>query len=157
MQRILLFSSDWICNMLYISLCSRHEYISGYYRTSAYFISKLLADLIPMRTIPSIIFTCIVYFMLGKYCLLQCHYNPINTSTRHSHFLYTHVYLDTPKHSISMALAAALAFSAPCLWQKRHVFTDLSIHVRICAMSRLHYPSHYSHMIWFIPSNLWLS
>ncbi|KFQ16310.1 ATP-binding cassette sub-family G member 2, partial [Leptosomus discolor] len=44
-----------------------HEYISGYYRTSAYFISKLMADLIPMRTIPSIIFTCIVYFMLGKY------------------------------------------------------------------------------------------
>ncbi|KFW69528.1 ATP-binding cassette sub-family G member 2, partial [Pygoscelis adeliae] len=44
-----------------------HEYISGYYRTSAYFISKLMADLIPMRTIPSIIFTCIIYFMLGKY------------------------------------------------------------------------------------------
>ncbi|XP_077157035.1 broad substrate specificity ATP-binding cassette transporter ABCG2-like [Paroedura picta] len=42
-----------------------HEYISGYYRTSAYFFSKLLADLIPMRTIPSIIFTCIIYFMLG--------------------------------------------------------------------------------------------
>ncbi|KAF1588395.1 UNVERIFIED_CONTAM: ATP-binding cassette sub-family G member 2, partial [Eudyptes robustus] len=46
-----------------------HEYISGYYRTSAYFISKLMADLIPMRTIPSIIFTCIIYFMLGKYGL----------------------------------------------------------------------------------------
>ncbi|NWX47037.1 ABCG2 protein, partial [Steatornis caripensis] len=46
-----------------------HEYISGYYRTSAYFISKLMADLIPIRTIPSIIFTCIVYFMLGKYGL----------------------------------------------------------------------------------------
>ncbi|NXE54670.1 ABCG2 protein, partial [Casuarius casuarius] len=46
-----------------------HEYISGYYRTSAYFISKLMADLIPMRTLPSIIFTCITYFMLGKYCL----------------------------------------------------------------------------------------
>nr|XP_009930588.1 PREDICTED: ATP-binding cassette sub-family G member 2 [Opisthocomus hoazin] len=42
-----------------------HEYISGYYRTSVYFISKLMADLIPMRTIPSILFTCIVYFMLG--------------------------------------------------------------------------------------------
>ncbi|KAL7982106.1 hypothetical protein Chor_001163 [Crotalus horridus] len=42
-----------------------HEYISGYYRTSAYFFSKLMADLIPMRTLPSIIFTCIVYFMLG--------------------------------------------------------------------------------------------
>ncbi|XP_009674798.2 broad substrate specificity ATP-binding cassette transporter ABCG2 isoform X2 [Struthio camelus] len=42
-----------------------HEYISGYYRTSVYFISKLMADLIPMRTLPSIIFTCITYFMLG--------------------------------------------------------------------------------------------
>ncbi|XP_039552088.1 broad substrate specificity ATP-binding cassette transporter ABCG2 isoform X2 [Passer montanus] len=42
-----------------------HEYISGYYRTSVYFIAKLLADLIPIRTMPSIIFTCIVYFMLG--------------------------------------------------------------------------------------------
>ncbi|KFW94868.1 ATP-binding cassette sub-family G member 2, partial [Phalacrocorax carbo] len=44
-----------------------HEYISGYYRTSVYFIAKLMADLIPVRTIPSIIFTCIIYFMLGKY------------------------------------------------------------------------------------------
>uniref|UniRef100_A0A8D0L7A3 ABC transporter domain-containing protein n=1 Tax=Sphenodon punctatus TaxID=8508 RepID=A0A8D0L7A3_SPHPU len=42
-----------------------HEYISGYYRVSAYFFSKLLADLIPMRTLPSILFTCITYFMLG--------------------------------------------------------------------------------------------
>ncbi|NXK11818.1 ABCG2 protein, partial [Herpetotheres cachinnans] len=60
-----------------------HEYISGYYRTSAYFISKLMADLIPMRTIPSIIFICITYFMLGKYALLQSHYN-LNKSARHS-------------------------------------------------------------------------
>ncbi|XP_040274030.1 broad substrate specificity ATP-binding cassette transporter ABCG2 isoform X1 [Bufo bufo] len=42
-----------------------HEYISGYYRLSAYFISKLFADLLPMRTMPSIIFTCIIYFMIG--------------------------------------------------------------------------------------------
>ncbi|NWH37580.1 ABCG2 protein, partial [Chloropsis hardwickii] len=46
-----------------------HEYISGYYRISVYFIAKLMADLIPVRTMPSIIFTCIVYFMLGKYGL----------------------------------------------------------------------------------------
>ncbi|KAI6069477.1 ATP-binding cassette sub-family G member 2 isoform X4 [Aix galericulata] len=44
-----------------------HEYISGYYGTAAYFISKLMADLIPIRTLPSIIFTCITYFMLGKF------------------------------------------------------------------------------------------
>ncbi|XP_072858078.1 broad substrate specificity ATP-binding cassette transporter ABCG2 [Pogona vitticeps] len=42
-----------------------HEYISGYYRISAYYFSKLMADLIPMRTLPSIFFTCIVYFMIG--------------------------------------------------------------------------------------------
>ncbi|NXM67156.1 ABCG2 protein, partial [Serilophus lunatus] len=46
-----------------------HEYISGYYRTSVYFIAKLMADLIPIRTLPSVIFTSIVYFMLGKYGL----------------------------------------------------------------------------------------
>ncbi|KAM4809820.1 broad substrate specificity ATP-binding cassette transporter ABCG2 isoform 2-T2 [Rhinophrynus dorsalis] len=42
-----------------------HEYISGYYRLSSYFFSKLMADFIPMRTIPSIIFTCVLYFMIG--------------------------------------------------------------------------------------------
>ncbi|XP_054028621.1 broad substrate specificity ATP-binding cassette transporter ABCG2 isoform X2 [Dryobates pubescens] len=42
-----------------------HESISGYYRTSVYFLSKLMADLIPIRTVPSILFTCITYFMLG--------------------------------------------------------------------------------------------
>ncbi|XP_009205418.1 broad substrate specificity ATP-binding cassette transporter ABCG2 [Papio anubis] len=42
-----------------------HEYISGYYRVSSYFFGKLLSDLLPMRMLPSIIFTCIVYFMLG--------------------------------------------------------------------------------------------
>nr|XP_056711303.1 broad substrate specificity ATP-binding cassette transporter ABCG2-like [Euleptes europaea] len=42
-----------------------HEYISGYYRVSAYFFSKIIADMIPMRTLPGIIFTCINYFMIG--------------------------------------------------------------------------------------------
>ncbi|NWU71812.1 ABCG2 protein, partial [Pterocles burchelli] len=42
-----------------------HEYISGYYRTSVYFIARLTADIIPIRTVPSITFTCITYFMLG--------------------------------------------------------------------------------------------
>jgi ATP-binding cassette subfamily G (WHITE) protein 2 len=42
-----------------------HEYISGYYRVSSYFFGKLLSDLLPMRSLPSILFTVIVYFMLG--------------------------------------------------------------------------------------------
>ncbi|XP_075785680.1 broad substrate specificity ATP-binding cassette transporter ABCG2-like isoform X2 [Pelodiscus sinensis] len=44
---------------------NRHEYISGYYRVSAYFFSKIMADLIPMRTLPGIIFTSINYFLIG--------------------------------------------------------------------------------------------
>uniref|UniRef100_A0A5S6MTA5 Putative nucleotidyltransferase MAB21L1 n=1 Tax=Xenopus tropicalis TaxID=8364 RepID=A0A5S6MTA5_XENTR len=42
-----------------------HEYISGYYRLSAYFFAKLFTDLLPMRTLPSIIFTSVLYFMIG--------------------------------------------------------------------------------------------
>ncbi|KAM8800913.1 broad substrate specificity ATP-binding cassette transporter ABCG2 isoform 2-T5 [Rhynchonycteris naso] len=42
-----------------------HEYISGYYRVSSYFFGKLLSDLLPMRMLPSILFTCIIYFLLG--------------------------------------------------------------------------------------------
>ncbi|XP_069486258.1 broad substrate specificity ATP-binding cassette transporter ABCG2-like [Ambystoma mexicanum] len=42
-----------------------HEYITGYYRVSAYFFSKLLSDLIPLRALTSIIFTAIAYFMIG--------------------------------------------------------------------------------------------
>ncbi|XP_054447731.1 broad substrate specificity ATP-binding cassette transporter ABCG2-like [Pteronotus mesoamericanus] len=42
-----------------------HEYISGYYRVSSYFFGKLLSDFLPMRMLPSIIFTCIIYFLLG--------------------------------------------------------------------------------------------
>lgn len=78
--------------MLYIFLCSRHEYISGYYGTAAYFISKLMADLIPVRTLPSIIFTCITYFMLGKYCLPCFCYQPLKKLTRLS-LVYMHMYI----------------------------------------------------------------
>ncbi|XP_023562609.1 ATP-binding cassette sub-family G member 2 [Octodon degus] len=42
-----------------------HEYISGYYRVASYFFAKLFSDMLPMRLLPSVIFTCIVYFMLG--------------------------------------------------------------------------------------------
>ncbi|KAI5107736.1 ATP-binding cassette sub-family G member 2 isoform X1, partial [Silurus meridionalis] len=42
-----------------------HEYTSGYYRVSVYFLSKILSDIITLRTIPAVVFTCIVYFMIG--------------------------------------------------------------------------------------------
>ncbi|XP_012737706.3 broad substrate specificity ATP-binding cassette transporter ABCG2 [Fundulus heteroclitus] len=41
-----------------------HEYINGYYRVSVYFLSKILCDLI-MRTVTSVIFSVVVYFLIG--------------------------------------------------------------------------------------------
>uniref|UniRef100_H3DQ46 ABC transporter domain-containing protein n=1 Tax=Tetraodon nigroviridis TaxID=99883 RepID=H3DQ46_TETNG len=43
-----------------------HEYISGYYRLSVYFLSKILSDILMLRTIPAVIFSCVAYFMIGK-------------------------------------------------------------------------------------------
>nr|XP_039270074.1 broad substrate specificity ATP-binding cassette transporter ABCG2-like [Styela clava] len=42
-----------------------HEHVSGYYSVFAYFIAKVLADLIPLRTISPIIFCSITYWMVG--------------------------------------------------------------------------------------------
>uniref|UniRef100_A0A8C5EKW1 Broad substrate specificity ATP-binding cassette transporter ABCG2 n=1 Tax=Gouania willdenowi TaxID=441366 RepID=A0A8C5EKW1_GOUWI len=41
-----------------------HEYISGYYRVSVYFLSKILSDMF-LRTITSVVFSCIVYHLIG--------------------------------------------------------------------------------------------
>uniref|UniRef100_A0A673N697 ATP-binding cassette, sub-family G (WHITE), member 2a n=1 Tax=Sinocyclocheilus rhinocerous TaxID=307959 RepID=A0A673N697_9TELE len=43
-----------------------HEHISGYYRVSVYFLSKILSDILTLRTIPAIIFSCVVYWMIGQ-------------------------------------------------------------------------------------------
>uniref|UniRef100_A0A452HX59 ABC transporter domain-containing protein n=1 Tax=Gopherus agassizii TaxID=38772 RepID=A0A452HX59_9SAUR len=42
-----------------------HQYTSGYYRVSAYFFALIIGDLLPMRTLPGIIFSCISYWMIG--------------------------------------------------------------------------------------------
>ncbi|KAG7264672.1 hypothetical protein CRUP_038846, partial [Coryphaenoides rupestris] len=42
-----------------------HEYLSGYYRVSAYFLSKVLSELIVLRTVLSAAFSLVVYFLIG--------------------------------------------------------------------------------------------
>eukprot|EP00284_Hemiselmis_tepida_P012249 CAMPEP_0174917844 /NCGR_PEP_ID=MMETSP1355-20121228/2719_1 /TAXON_ID=464990 /ORGANISM="Hemiselmis tepida, Strain CCMP443" /LENGTH=719 /DNA_ID=CAMNT_0016162981 /DNA_START=34 /DNA_END=2193 /DNA_ORIENTATION=- len=42
-----------------------HEKASGYYRVSAYFVSKLICDMVPVRILPTAVFCCVVYFMAG--------------------------------------------------------------------------------------------
>jgi len=42
-----------------------HEKASGYYRVSSYFTSKLLCDMVPVRILPTAVFSVVVYFMAG--------------------------------------------------------------------------------------------
>ncbi|XP_050952215.1 broad substrate specificity ATP-binding cassette transporter ABCG2 [Labeo rohita] len=55
-----LFIIEFIVLKLFV-----HEYISGYYRVSVYFLSKILSDVLFLRTIPGIIFSCVIYWMIG--------------------------------------------------------------------------------------------
>lgn len=41
------------------------EHVSGYYRVIAYFLAKMLADLIPVRTVAPIVFCSVTYWMVG--------------------------------------------------------------------------------------------
>lgn len=47
-------------------LLHSHENTRGYYRVSAYFIGKVLIDIIPMRLLPLCALSLITYFMVGK-------------------------------------------------------------------------------------------
>ncbi|XP_060793656.1 broad substrate specificity ATP-binding cassette transporter ABCG2 isoform X2 [Neoarius graeffei] len=42
-----------------------HEYVSGYYRVSVYFLCKLLSDILTLRTFPAIIFSVVAYWLIG--------------------------------------------------------------------------------------------
>uniref|UniRef100_A0A673K1E3 ATP-binding cassette sub-family G member 2-like n=1 Tax=Sinocyclocheilus rhinocerous TaxID=307959 RepID=A0A673K1E3_9TELE len=53
------------CKSCYKNVSDMHEYISGYYRVSVYFLSKILSDILTLRTILAIIFSCVAYWMIG--------------------------------------------------------------------------------------------
>ena len=42
-----------------------HESANGYYCVSSFFLSKVLCDFLPLRAIPTILFSCVFYLMLG--------------------------------------------------------------------------------------------
>jgi len=51
--------------IIVLPVCCSHECASGYYRVSAYFLSEVFCQLIPMRLIPLCFFSLIIYFMIG--------------------------------------------------------------------------------------------
>lgn len=58
---------------------------------SSYFFGKLISDLLPMRILPSIIFTCIIYFLLGKQH--DKRYVSLVLDMRAGQFVYTSMFL----------------------------------------------------------------
>ncbi|XP_034425208.1 broad substrate specificity ATP-binding cassette transporter ABCG2-like isoform X1 [Hippoglossus hippoglossus] len=70
-----------------------HEYTSGYYRLSVYFLSKLLSDILTLRTIPAIVFSCVAYFLIGL------------KPTAEAFFLFTFTVMLVAYTATSMALA----------------------------------------------------
>ena len=42
-----------------------HENLSGYYHVLTYFLSKIICDILPLRTIPALGFSILVYFMMA--------------------------------------------------------------------------------------------
>jgi len=43
-----------------------HQSARGYYRVSAFFLTKVFCDLLPMRIVPVIFYSAISYWMLGE-------------------------------------------------------------------------------------------
>ncbi len=54
--------------MLFCFFCFiSHQYASGYYRAAPYFLAKLMADTLPLRTFGPFLFAAVTYWMTGKF------------------------------------------------------------------------------------------
>ncbi|XP_067156094.1 broad substrate specificity ATP-binding cassette transporter ABCG2-like isoform X2 [Apteryx mantelli] len=77
---------------------NRHQYTSGYYRVSAYFLALMVGDLLPMRTAPAIIFSCISYWMIGYQAV----------AGRFFFFMLTLVLVSYTATAMSLAISAGM-------------------------------------------------
>ncbi|NWX15192.1 ABCG2 protein, partial [Aegotheles bennettii] len=75
-----------------------HQYTSGYYRVSAYFLALMIGDLLPMRTAPAIIFSCITYWMIGYQAV----------AGRFFFFMLTLVLVSYTATAMSLAISAGM-------------------------------------------------
>ncbi|NXK14782.1 ABCG2 protein, partial [Herpetotheres cachinnans] len=75
-----------------------HQYTSGYYRVSAYFLALMIGDLLPMRTAPAIIFSCISYWMIGYQAV----------TGRFFFFMLTLVLVSYTATAMSLAISAGM-------------------------------------------------
>ncbi|NXS70118.1 ABCG2 protein, partial [Pandion haliaetus] len=75
-----------------------HQYTSGYYRVSAYFLALMIGDLLPMRTAPAMIFSCISYWMIGYQAV----------AGRFFFFMLTLVLVSYTATAMSLAISAGM-------------------------------------------------
>jgi len=57
---------------LVISHSYSHHTSRGYYRVSLYFIAKLLFDILPRRLLAAFVYSCISYWMIGRWVDCLC-------------------------------------------------------------------------------------
>ncbi|KAF5897265.1 ATP-binding cassette sub-family G member 2-like, partial [Clarias magur] len=92
-----------------------HEYVSGYYRVSVYFLCKLLSDILTLRTFPAIIFSSVAYWMI------EHHHTIVGTMTPLFHIFLTWIFLYgvpvSARLQISVSGAVGSTAVLPCeLW-----------------------------------------
>ncbi|XP_053163167.1 broad substrate specificity ATP-binding cassette transporter ABCG2-like [Hemicordylus capensis] len=75
-----------------------HQYTSGYYRVSVYFLALMIGDLLPMRTMPAVVFSCISYWMIGYQAV----------AGRFFFFMLTLVLLSYTATSMALAISAGM-------------------------------------------------
>ncbi|XP_070612796.1 broad substrate specificity ATP-binding cassette transporter ABCG2-like isoform X2 [Erythrolamprus reginae] len=112
-----------------------HEYISGYYRVSAYFFSKIIADMLPMRTLPGIILTCLNYFTIG--------FKPVLASF----FIMMFTIVLIAYASSSLALAVATG---------QNVTSVANLLINICFVIMIVFSGVLVNLTTIAPSLLWL-
>uniref|UniRef100_A0A673C3Y8 ATP-binding cassette sub-family G member 2-like n=1 Tax=Sphaeramia orbicularis TaxID=375764 RepID=A0A673C3Y8_9TELE len=112
---------------------SLHEYISGYYRVSVYFLCKILSDIITLRTIPAIVFSCVAYFMIGL------------KPTAEAFFLFMFTVALVSYTATSMALAISADQTVVAI---ANIFMTIACHVTIFAGLLVSLPSIVSWLAW---------
>uniref|UniRef100_A0A8C1NPU2 ATP-binding cassette, sub-family G (WHITE), member 2a n=1 Tax=Cyprinus carpio TaxID=7962 RepID=A0A8C1NPU2_CYPCA len=121
-----------------------HEYISGYYRVSVYFLSKILSDILTLRTIPAIIFSCVAYWMIGLKPSAEAFFI----------FLFSIILVSYTATSMTLAISAdqtvvaianifmTISFVFMMVKTLTHTHTHTNTHTHTCTHAHTHMHTH---------------
>ncbi|XP_067672011.1 broad substrate specificity ATP-binding cassette transporter ABCG2-like isoform X3 [Haliotis asinina] len=79
-----------------------HENVSGFYRVSSFFLAKVFCDLVPMRLVPTAVFSSVVYWLIG-----------FKNGASHFFFFLLNLFLTTlSATSLAFAISASIQVRA---------------------------------------------